>query len=344
VNIQVVNSSDEKILNSTIVRNAPSVTVIILNYNCQTFLANCIESLLLTNYSNLKIVLVDNNSEDRSLELVKQQFGEKIQILSLDKNYGFSKGNNFGAANKNSDYLVFLNPDTKVHPNWLHYLISTMERDSKIGIAQPKLLQMNGKLIDSTGGFIDSQGLVWNRGHNEKDLGQYDKSSNIFYAKGAALIIRNDLWLKLKGFDPLFFVYYEETDLCWRAWENGYKVAYVPNAVVYHASSGVLKKVPEFVKYNEAKGRLLVLLKHYSKNEIVKNCVILIIFHSLNTLRQFTKGNMRSGLAILSGTLWCLTNLRKILESRQAVYSNDIIHFSPSILAKSAYFENHLFF
>jgi GT2 family glycosyltransferase len=265
-------------------------------------------------------------------------------VISLDKNYGFAAGNNFGVPYKNNDYLVFLNPDTNVHPNWLSFLVTAMENDSKIGIAQPKLLQIDDKLIDSTGGFINSQGLVWSRGYNQKDRGQYDNALSIFYAKGAALIIRNDLWFKLKGFDPLFFVYYEETDLCWRAWEHDYKVVYVPNAIVYHAGAGVLKKVPDFTKYNEAKGRLLILLKHCSKEEIIKNCSILLFLHALNTLRQFSEGNMKSGLAIIKGTFWCLVNLRKVLQSRQEVFLNATKKMSPSIFTKNVHVEKHSLF
>jgi GT2 family glycosyltransferase len=300
--------------------------------------------LLSTNYPNFRILLVDNHSDDRSLELITQEFKEKIQVLSLDHNYGFAEGNNLGAANENSDYLVFLNPDTNVDPDWLSHLVSTMESDSNIGIAQPKLLQMDRKRIDSTGGFIDSYGLAWSRGHNEIDSGQYDRFPIIFYAKGAALIIRKELWNKLRGFDSLFFVYYEETDLCWRAWESGYRVVYVPSAIVYHAGGGVLNKVPSFIKFNEAKGRLLMLIKHYSKKEFIKKGGILLVLHTLNILRQFAIGDARSGLAIFRGTLWCLVNFKKILASRQEVYARVSKHISPDKVKKNAYVEKSLFF
>jgi GT2 family glycosyltransferase len=301
---------------AVILRQFPSVSIIILNYNCKKLLFACLRSIMNMHYTNFQVVLVDNNSTDGSAEFILKSFNDKrLKIIKLNENYGFSVGNNIGVSYTNSDYIVFLNPDTKVDPDCLTYMMSSLECDSSIGVAQPKLIQMTNNLIDSTGGFIDKYGFVYSRGLNEQDYGQYDKDRLIFYAKGAALAIRRDLWNKLGGFDPIFFTYYEETDLCWRAQEHGYKVAYIPEAIVYHVGGASLAKAQYRLKYNEAKGRLILLLKHYSIKEIIRYVPITLFLHLLNVFRQLSRNNGMAAKAIILGTLWGFLNFRQIWKS-----------------------------
>lgn len=290
-----------------------TVSVIILGYNSRRFLCRCLSSVLLTDYPNFEVVFVDNNSQDGSADFVMSTFGKSnIQVVQLRQNSGFSVGNNVGASHAKGDYFMFLNPDTSVNPECLANLVEVMEADPTIGIVQPKLLQNKHGLIDSTGAFINNFGLVWSRGSGEKDVGQYDFLSKIFYAKGAALMVSRDLWTKLEGFDPLFFTYFEETDLCWRAWKLGYSVVYVPNAVVYHSGGSSLRNAPYHTKYHEARGRLALLLKHYSFKKIFKYVPVLLLFYVLNVFRQLLSGNRLGAIAIVKGTLWCLIHFQRI--------------------------------
>ena len=151
---------------------------------------------------------------------------------------------------------MFLNPDTRICEKTVGSLVESLEKDPKVGIIQPKLLQNSCGVIDSTGAFMNNLGIIYNRGSGEFDVGQYDYSCDIFYAKGAAFLIRRSLWESLGGLDPLFFIYFEETDLCWRSWKLGYSVKYEPKAIVYHFCGGTLKKVPSQTKYHEAKSSL----------------------------------------------------------------------------------------
>ena len=301
---------------------SPFVSVVILNYNCRKFLGNCLSSALNTSYPNYEIILVDNNSNDGSVEFVLQKFNSNlIKVVKLTKNYGFAAGNNLGAKHANGDYMVFLNPDTEVDPDCLKNLVYALENNSSIGVAQPKLLLMNKKHacmhFDSAGGYINPYGLVWIRGAGEKDEGQYDEITEIFYAKGAALIIRRDLWDKLRGFDPAFFTYYDETDLCWRAWNMGYKVVYVPKAIVYHVGGGILKHVPYHLKFHEARGRLTILIKNYSLKNIFRYVPGVLLLHSFNVARQLAKGNGLASIAIVKGTLWCIFNFKRVWTVRK---------------------------
>jgi GT2 family glycosyltransferase len=321
----ICDKKSEKLMVS-IANSIPSVDIVILSYNCKRFLAECLNAVLSTKYPNFNVIFVDNNSSDGSVTYVKSMFdSKKVNVLGLDKNYGFAKGNNIGASLGSGDYIVFLNPDTKVDPEWLTSLVAELESDLTIGICQPKLLQMGSVRIDSTGGFINRFGFSYNRGFNENDQGQFEKVANIFYAKGAALIIRRAVWDLIGGFDPSFFIYFEETDLCWRVWEKGLRVVYIPTSIVYHAGGGILKKVPNFVRFHESKGRLMLLIKHYSLGSIFKSVSILVLFQLLNAILQIGKGNPKSGLSMLKGTLWCLTHFKKIWLNRQANGNNYLV-------------------
>jgi hypothetical protein len=296
----------------------PLFSVIILNYNCKKFLGACLSSVFNTSYSNYEIIFVDNNSEDGSVQFVRSRFNSNfIKVIELDKNYGFSIGNDIGAKYAKGDYLIFLNPDTKTHTDWLKELVSVLEKDSLIGIAQPKILLMDKRHFDSAGGYINPYGLVWVRGVGEEDQGQYNDIEEIFCAKGAALAIRRRVWEELGGFDSIFFIYNEETDLCWRAWNHGYKVVYVPRAKVFHLGGAVLNNIPHFVKYHEAKGRPILLIKNHSLKDAFRYVPFTIILQLFNVIRQLIKRRRSSAIAVFKGTLWCVTHFPKIWRARK---------------------------
>jgi len=301
------------------IQEFPRVSIIILNYNGKRFLHRCLSSLLKSDYPDYEVIFVDNNSTDGSVKFVLQHFKnmKNLKIIKLSKNYGFSIGNNIGAKHAEGNYLAFLNPDTEANPNWLKKLVEVMNSDSSIGVAQPKLLLIDSKRFDTAGCFLNPYGLTWSRGSEEEDKGQYDKIKEIFYAKGAALIIRRDLWSKLGGFDPIFFIYYEETDLCWRAWNHGYKVVYVPEAKVFHFGGAVLKNIPYHVKYHEARGRPILLIKNYSPKNVFRYVPLTIILQLLNAIRQLLKGSLSSALAVVKGTVWCIIHFGKTWRARK---------------------------
>jgi len=259
--------------------------------------------------------------------------------VPLTKNYGFAAGNNFGAMHANGRYLVFLNPDTEVTAPWLEHLVFVLESNPNIGIAQPELLKLDNGRIDSAGGFIDHYGLVRVRGSNEKNVRQYTRVTEIFYAKGAAIIVRRNVWDKLGGFDPIFFTYFEETDLCWRSWEIGYSVVYIPDSKVYHFGGGSLNQVPIHTKFHEAKGRIVLLAKHYSIGEIFRYIPVLLSLYAFNAVRHISTRNSRALVAILKATIWCCLNFQEIwlsrIRSREKVTNGELLRvpnklFSPS--------------
>jgi hypothetical protein len=298
----------------------PLISVIVLNYNGKNFLNECLKSVLNGNYPNFEVVLVDNASSDDSIELAKEKF-ENNRVLNIVKNacnLGFAAGNNVGISYGKGEYVLFLNNDTVVEPNWLIELVSVMESDAKIGAAQSKLLSLADKrTIDSAGDFVDYYGLAIRRGSwGEEDKGQYDRIEEIFSARGAALIVRSKILAEIGAFDADFFLSYEDIDLCWRIRLNGYKIVFVPKSRVYHIGGATTISSSVNVFHTE-KNRLSTLLKNMPLKYLVK----------YNPL-TFTLGEMVCDLmfnrplllyARIKAILWVLKNFKKIWRKRLSI-------------------------
>lgn len=304
--------------------NSPVTSVVLLNFNGAPFIRNCLNSILNINYPFYEVIFVDNGSRDNSLEIVKKEFKHvpNIKILELGKNMGYALGNNIGArhADKNSKYLLFLNVDTEVTPNFLKELTTIMENNPQIGAAQPKLLLAEDKkCIDSMGAFIDIIGTVYNIGGLEKDRGQYDKIIDVFYAKGAAFIIRRQLFEEVGEFDEDFFLWRDEVDLCWRIWLHGFKVLTIPSSTVYHYGSAIIKKTfsNPAMEYFFTKNNILMLVKNYSLGNIVRFLPLYILFQALMTVHNTLKSNNTLYVkSFCNAVIWNFLNLGETLIKR----------------------------
>ena len=226
------------------------VSIIIPNYNGGDLLYICIDSI----YKNIsikdfEIIVVDNGSTDNSINRVKSNF-QNVEIISSNSNLGYSGGCNLGATHASGKYLLFLNNDTEHSNEWIEKLVYFLDSYSKIAAVQPKILNIhNKKLLDyagGAGGFIDKfcfpfvQGRIFHT--LEEDHNQYNNPSRIFWASGAAFMIRSNIFKTLEGFDKVYFAYMEEIDLCWRAQAMGYKIYSVPDSFVYHYGKQTIKE------------------------------------------------------------------------------------------------------
>jgi GT2 family glycosyltransferase len=232
-------------------------SVIIVSYNQRTMLDACLRSLLLCTNSNDEIILVDNASSDGSAQHIEATFSN-VHVIQSSKNLGFASGSNLGASNALGNYLVFLNPDTEVSPGWLEELITPLENDTGIGLATSKILLLNNPhRINTAGNNIHLSGLTMCRGLGLK-AEALTKSTEVNAVSGAGFIIRRDLFERLHGFDPDFFMYMEDADLSWRSRIAGYKCLYIPSSVMYHdyALRFGSKKT-----YYQERNRYLMLLK-----------------------------------------------------------------------------------
>jgi GT2 family glycosyltransferase len=297
----------------------PMISIIILNYNGMKFVGKCLESVLNSLYSDFEIILVDNASSDGSIKYVKDKFrsNRKLRLVVNDKNYGFALGNNIGARNANGKYLVFLNIDTIVDSDWLTELVEVMDTNPSIGAAQCKLLLMdNPKLIDSAGHDIDWFGMAYVKGHTEENQGQYDRINEVFGATGAALMVRTDVFKKLGGFDEDFFMLFEEDDLCWRIWIAGYKVLYIPKAIVFHKSGGIRSEKGNYKNlYFSRRNRIMSLLKNYNTKNLIRFLPINVSL--LFGIMFFTKDKLEYLRAYIKSSVWIILNAKKIAQKRR---------------------------
>jgi len=217
----------------------PKVSIIVLNWNGKQFLKNCLDSLRKLTYKSVEIIIVDNNSTDGSQEFIKKYY-PKFILVENKKNYGFARGNNIGFHKSKGKYVLFLNNDTVVSPSFLESLVDDLEKDSKIGCIQPQIRLTSEKdRLDQMGSYISFVGFLYHYGYRKKYSEKtYGKRREIFSAKGACIMFSSKLLKKIGLFDEDFFIFFEETDLCFRVWLSGYRVVYEPKSTIYHVVGG----------------------------------------------------------------------------------------------------------
>ena len=221
-----------------------SVSVIIVNWNGIQWLDRCLDALRRQGVPSCELIVVDNASSDGSANLVRSSHPD-VRLIELDRNRGFAGGNNAGAASARSDYLVFLNNDTRVRPGWLQALIDVADRDPSVGLVTSQIVYMDAPdVVDSAGDGYLRAGGGFKHFHGLPSASA-SSSREVFGACGGAFLIRRSLFETLGGFDEDFFMVYEDVDLSYRARLLGARVIYAHDAVVEHAGSGSLGRVSD---------------------------------------------------------------------------------------------------
>ncbi len=250
-------------------QNLPEASVVILNYNGKDYLQQFLPGVLESTFQNKRIIVADNGSNDGSLELLRKEF-PSVEIIDLKKNYGFAGGYNEALKAIKTDYFILLNSDVEATGNWLEPLIELMEKDPSVGACQPKIRSYHHRdsfeYAGASGGWLDVLGYPFCRGRIfdaiEKDHGQYDNVDEIFWATGAAMVIRPQLFHQLEGFDADHFAHLEEIDLCWRIRRAGYKIMVQPASKVFHVGGGTLDYLSPRKTYLNFRNSLYTLLKN----------------------------------------------------------------------------------
>ncbi|MEG2509406.1 MAG: glycosyltransferase family 2 protein, partial [Chryseobacterium sp.] len=215
------------------------LAIVILNWNGKSWLEKFLPSVVKFS-ENTDIYIIDNHSNDDSIPYVNLQF-PKVKIILNDKNYGFAGGYNEGLKSVEADIYCLLNSDVEVTENWINPVLNLFDSNSSIAAIQPKILSYNNKenfeFAGAAGGLIDNLGYPYCRGRVfddvEKDLGQYNDETEIFWASGCCFFIRSEDFWQQKGFDERFFAHQEEIDLCWRLINAGKKIFYTGKSEIY---------------------------------------------------------------------------------------------------------------
>lgn len=243
----------------------PKVLVVVLNYNGRHHLQRCFESLRALDYPSerLEVLLVDNGSEDGSVEEMRTRF-PWVRLIQNPRNYGFAPACNQGAANRRDAQVVaFLNNDMRVDPQWLRELVAPIVR-GECSATTSKMLSWDGSRIDSAGGGMNFHGHGLQYGYGDVPAAEHDRARRTLFACGGAMAIDASVFESLGGFDREYFAYYEDVDLGWRAWLAGHEVHYVPTSICWHHHSSTSKRFPpETVRLIQTRNPLLTCLKNY---------------------------------------------------------------------------------
>ncbi len=322
--------------------SAPKVSIIIVNYNGKELLQKCLDSLLKVNYDNFEIILVDNNSTDGTVEFITKNYPSLI-IIKLDSNKGFAEPNNVAAKISKGKYLLFLNNDTVVTPNFISEMVKVMETDKKIAVCQSLLLKPDGS-IDSSGDFIDHLGVVYN------SKTKIDEIREVSSARGASMLVRSDIFDKLDGFDQKFFVTFEDVDLCWRSWILGYRVLIIPTSIVYHEGGITIKKIKSEIAFHGFKNQLAMKITNFEPILAMRNMILFFGIYGIRELKIWLDYTI-SGSTKLSSTeyedniaskpsfkvitksiFWILSNYGYLLKKQRTINKNRV--YSTTILKK----------
>ena len=227
--------------------NMALLSVVILNWNGRRHLERYLPSVVANTQGDAEVIVADNGSTDDSLQWLRLNYPD-VRIVRLERNYGFAGGYNRALREVESKYVLLLNSDVEVTPNWWQPLVAVLDANPDVAAVAPKLLsdmkREEFEYAGASGGFIDYLGYPFCRGrilsHVESDEGQYDDQREIFWASGAAMCCRRELFMELGGFDEDFFAHMEEIDLQWRMQLAGYRIMVEPRSVVYHLGGGTL--------------------------------------------------------------------------------------------------------
>lgn len=310
------------------VKEAPTktkVAVVILNYNGASFLAQFLPTVLACSES-AEVIVADNGSSDGSVAFLRENYPD-VQILEIPENLGFAGGYNEALRRLAGDweYYVLLNSDVEVTPHWLDPLLALLEADKTVAACQPKIrAQLQKECFEyagAAGGWLDALGYPFCRGRmfavTEKDEGQYDEAQEIFWATGAALAIRAELFHAMGGFDTDYFAHLEEIDLCWRLKRAGYKIMAEPKSMVYHVGGGTLSYNTPNKAYLNFRNSLYTLMKNESAAKLWWLISLRLVLDGLAAILFMTEGKWQHIRSIIRAHWTFFPNIGKILRKRR---------------------------
>ena len=300
-----------------------NIAVVILNWNGEELLKEFLPKVV-AHSSDARIIVADNASTDESIDLIRKEF-TSVEIIQNESNGGFAKGYNDALKKIDAEFYVLLNSDVEVTEKWLIPLAKAMENPKTAG-CQPKILSYHQRdhfeHAGAAGGFIDKNYFPFCRGrimdYFEEDKGQYDGEIDIFWATGACLMIRAEVFHKANGFDEDFFAHMEEIDLCWRIKKWGYNFKAIPSSTVYHVGGGTLPySSPKKVYYN-FRNNLVMLLKNHEGYWAPK-LYYRMLLDGVAAAVFLLKGQFKSFAAVFNAHMYIHTHTRSSLRKRKEI-------------------------
>lgn len=304
--------------------------IVILNYNGRDYLEKFLPSVV--RFSNdAEIIVADNASTDDSIVFLQQNY-PLIRLIHNNENGGFAKGYNDALAKVKADYFLLLNSDIEVTEDWLTPLVQEMEDETVAG-CQPKVLSYRNKShfehAGASGGFMDHNFYPFCRGRIleqfEKDNGQYDGETEIFWATGAALMIRADLFKKVGGFDEAFFAHMEEIDLCWRLKKMNYRFKVVPSSKIYHVGGGTLAYNSPRKLFLNFRNSLYMIVRNY-EGWLFPKLFYRMCLDGVAAFHFLVKGEIKSFYCVFKAHYFFYRRLDVLLKQRKAIKETSTIY------------------
>jgi len=316
------------------------VAVVILNWNGKKFLDDFLPGVIRHSQADAEVIVADNDSTDGSVEFLKEKFPE-VTIIQNDTNGGFAKGYNDALKKVGAKYYVLLNSDIEVTANWVNPVIELMDSDENIAACQPKLLsyyeQDKFEYAGAAGGYIDKYGYPFCRGRIfqtlETDNGQYNDAVEIFWATGACMFVRAEVYHKLGGLDERFFAHMEEIDFCWRAKNAGYKIMYCPDSRVYHVGGGTLPKHSAQKTYLNMRNNNIMLFKNLPSSRLIPVFFSRLILDGVAALKFLVDGGLKDMWAVVRAHWRFFSMIPQLIKDRKSlkkgkvsqVYKNNLV-------------------
>lgn len=303
--------------------------VVILNWNGRALLEKFLPVVLQNStHHGVEVVVADNASGDDSVSFLKQSF-PSVRIIELDKNYGFAGGYNLALRQIEADYYVLLNSDVAPQSGWLLPLIEAMDEQSDLGACMPKIRAYNApekfEYAGAAGGYIDVFGYPFCRGRIldeiEIDEGQYNQSLPVFWATGAALMVRADLYNEMGGLDEAFFAHMEEIDLCWRLKNRGYEIKVLPAAEVLHVGGATLSQQSAHKAFLNFRNNLVMMVKNLPGNRLLPVIFIRMVLDGVAGLHFIAKGEFGFFSAVLKAHISFYGRLPGVVKQRRQLAS-----------------------
>ena len=311
------------------------VAIVILNYNGKHFLQKFLPNVVSQSGENV-IWVADNASTDGSIQWLRQEMPQ-VQTLEIATNLGYAGGYNYALEHIEAEYYILLNSDVEVTPNWIDPVIQWMDSDSSIGFCQPKIksyhLKSHFEYAGAGGGFLDRFGYAFCRGRVfdtlEEDKGQFDDTTDVFWATGACLFVRSSIFKQLGGFDSSFFAHMEEIDLCWRSLQAGYRVTYCGHSTVYHVGGGTLHKSNPKKTFLNYRNNLAMLYKNLPSSYVFPIIFARLILDGLSSIRFLMTGAIPDIFAIVKAHFAFYAMIPELAKQKEKIKKESLTLLYP---------------
>ena len=316
------------------------IAVVILNWNGKHLLEEYLPDVV-QNSEEATIYVVDNASTDDSVAYLKQSH-PNVKLVQLIDNLGYAGGYNKALEQIDEPIPILMNNDVRPTEGWLRPIIRCFQEEKDVAAIQPKILADDQRdhfeYAGASGGHIDHLGYPYCRcrlfDHLEKDEGQYDDEVDIFWASGACLAIRKEVFIRVNGFDEDYFAHQEEIDLCWRIKNLGYRIKVVPTSVVYHLGGGTLNKLNPRKTYYNFRNSLFNLLKNAPLKRYKKLIIRRMLLDAIAVIQFLLLLRWKHALMVLRAHFDYYGYKKRILDKRRSSNAIDDYYHSKNIVFK----------